>query len=88
MYNCSKFQQTSQCLYQKTVIFWENEIGKHIRNLDPSKAHGHGMLSIRMLKTCVDFVCGTLELIFQFCYENGKFLSEWEKKMLFLYIRK
>ena len=27
-------------------------ISKIIHNLDPNKAHGHDMISIRMLKTC------------------------------------
>ena len=36
------------------------------------------MLSIRMLKICDDSLCG-LGLIFQSCFENGKFPSEWKK---------
>ena len=51
---------------------------KALRNLDPNKAHGHDMLSIRMLKICDDSLCG-LGLIFQSCFENGKFPSEWKK---------
>ena len=34
--------------YLSTVTFYENEIKKAIRNLDPNKAHGHDMLSIHM----------------------------------------
>ena len=37
------------------------------------------MLSIRMLKLCDDSLCGPLWLIFQSCFENGKFPSEWKK---------
>ena len=37
------------------------------------------MLSIRMLKTCDGCPCGPLGLIFQSCFENGKFPSEWKK---------
>ena len=37
------------------------------------------MLSICMLKICDDSLCGPLELIFQSCFENGKFPSEWKK---------
>ena len=57
------------------------------------------MLSIRMLKICGDSLslslslslsiylslslCGLLGLIFQFCFENGKFPSEWKKANVF-----
>ena len=74
--------------YLSTVTFFENEIKKAIRNLNPNKAHGHDMLSIRMLKICDDSLCGPLGLILQFCLENGKFPSEWKKQTLFLLIRK
>ena len=39
---------TNTCL--STVRFSENDILKVIRKLDPSKAHGHDKISIRMLK--------------------------------------
>ena len=45
---------------------------KALRNLDPNKAHGHDMLSIRMLKVCDDSLFGPLGLIFQSYFENGK----------------
>ena len=62
-----------------TVTFYENQIKKTIRNLDPNKTHGHGMFCIHMLKICDDSLCGPLGLIFQSCFENGKFPSEWKK---------
>ena len=66
--------------YLSTVTFYENEIKKAIHNnLDPNKAHEHGMLSIHMLKICGDSLCGLLRSIFQSCFENGKFPSEWKK---------
>ena len=37
------------------------------------------MLSIHMLKICGDSLCGLLRSIFQSCFENGKFPSEWKK---------
>ena len=37
------------------------------------------MLSIRMLKICDDSLCGPLGVIFQSCFENDKFPSEWKK---------
>ena len=61
--------------YLSTVTFYENLIKKAVRNLDPNKAHGHDMLSIRMLKICDDSLCRPLGLIFHPCFENGQNLS-------------
>ena len=49
------------------------------RNLDLNKAHGHDMISIRMVKICDDSICKLLKLIFQSCLESDKFPSEWKK---------
>ena len=62
-----------------TLTFCSDEIKKVIRNLDSNKAHGHDMLSIRILKICDDSLCGPLEFIFHSCIETGKFPSEWKK---------
>ena len=62
-----------------TIDFSNNDILKIIRNLDPNKAHGHDMISIRMVKICDDSVCRPLKLTFQSCLESGKFPSEWKK---------
>ena len=61
-----------------TIDFSNNDILKIIRNLDPSEAHGHDMISIRMVKICDDSICKPLKLIFQSCVESGKFPSEWK----------
>ena len=61
------------------ITFTCDDIATLIRNLDPSKAHGHDMISIRMLKLCGKPICKPLDLIFQSCIKQGKFLSEWEK---------
>ena len=37
-----------------TIVFSEEDIYKIIKNLDPNKAHGHDMISIRM-KNCATF---------------------------------
>ena len=37
------------------------------------------MLSICMFKVFDVSLCGPLGLIFQSCFENGKFPSEWKK---------
>ena len=62
-----------------TIDFSNNDILKIIRNLDPNKAHGHDVISIRMVKICDDFVCKPLKLIFQSCLESGKFPSKLKK---------
>ena len=36
-----------------------------IKKLDPSKAHGHDMIRIRMLKLCGDSILKPLEIIFK-----------------------
>ena len=61
------------------IDFSNNDILKIIRNLDSNKAHGHDMISIRMVKICDDSICKPLKLIFQSCLESGKFPSEWKK---------
>ena len=62
-----------------TIDFSNNDILKIIRNLDPNKAHGHDVISIRMVKICDDFICKPLKLIFQSCLESGKFPSKLKK---------
>ena len=54
-------------------------IYKIIKNLDPNKAHGHDMISIRMIKLCGISIFKPLEIIFQNCLSSGKFPSEWKK---------
>ena len=52
---------------------------KTIQNLNPNKAHGYDLVSIRMLKLCGDSLCRLLELIFKDCLANGIFPSDWKK---------
>ena len=42
-------------------------------------AHGHDMVSIRMIKLCGISLYKLLEIIFQNCLRLGKFPSEWKK---------
>ena len=46
-----------------------------MQNLDPNKAHGHDLLSIRMLKLCGK----SIWFIFQSCIKHGEFPTEWKK---------
>ena len=47
-----------------TLNFSNNDIEKIIQNLDPSKAHGHDKINIRMIIICSKSICKPLELIF------------------------
>ena len=67
-------KRTNNCL--STISFTKDDIAKIIKNLDPNKAHGHDMISIRMLKTCGESVLKPLEPIFKLCIESGKFPIE------------
>ena len=65
-----------------TVTFTSDDIATLIQNLDPNKAHGHDMLSIRMLKLCGKSICKPLDLIFQSCIKHREFPTEcyeWKK---------
>ena len=62
-----------------TVTFTSDDIATLIQNLDPNKAHGHDMLSIRILKLCGKSICKPLDLIFQSCIKHGEFPTEWKK---------
>ena len=62
-----------------TIHFTSDDILKIIKNLDPNKAHGHDMISIRMIKICDASIYKPIEIIFRSCLENGKFPTEWEK---------
>ena len=63
------------------IEFSEEEIYKMIGCLDSNKAHGHDMISIRMLKLCGRSVCKPLKIIFENCLANGYFPDEWKKQM-------
>ena len=71
------FKRTNSLL--STVSFTKDDIAKIIKNLNPNKAHGFDMISIRMIKICGESILKPLELIFKSCLENGKFPNEWKK---------
>ena len=62
-----------------TINFTEDDILNVIRKLDPSKAHGHDQISIRMIQICDKAICKPLHLIFSSCIESGIFPTEWKK---------
>ena len=42
-------------------------------------AHGHDMLSARIIKLCGNSTCKPLSIIFNDCLKEGKFSSDWKK---------
>ena len=62
-----------------TIVFSEEDIYKIIKNLDPHEAHGHDMISFRMIKLRGISICKPLKTVFQNCLRSGKFSSEWKK---------
>ena len=74
-YNLAKLTNKSL----DTVNFSTDYISKIINNLDPNKAHGHDMLSIRMIKLCGNSICKPLSIIFNDCLKEGNFPSDWKK---------
>ena len=61
------------------LVFNSEDIGKVISGLDPSKAHGHDMISIRMIKMCGEFIHKPLEYIFRASLNDERFPPEWKK---------
>ena len=58
-------QITNKCL--DSIHFLSSDIAKIISHLDPNKAHGHDMLSIRMIKLCGNSICKPLSIISNDC---------------------
>ena len=50
-----------------------------MQNSDPSKAHSHDKISIRMIRICCKSICKPLELIFNQYINTGYFLLVWKK---------
>ena len=62
--------------YVSNVEFTKDDIKKIICKLDPNKAHGHNMISIRMLKMSGDAIIKPLFSIFKNCLNCGIFPDE------------
>ena len=54
-------QKTRESL--TTVDLSNNDILKIITKLDPNEAHGHDMISIRIVEIYDDYICKPLKLI-------------------------
>ena len=73
----NSFKRTNNLL--STISFTKDDIANIIKNLNPNKAHGFDMISIRTLKICGDSILKPWELLFKSCIESGKFPIEWNK---------
>ena len=82
MNNSSKLPSTFLKRTEKvisSISFSSNDIVEIIRDLDPNEAHGHDMVSIRMLKICGESISKLLEIIFKFFIGKGQFPGIWKK---------
>jgi hypothetical protein len=62
----------------ENINFTENDILKHIRNLNPNKSHGHDEISIRMIKICDHALTKPLFIIYKNSIEKGTFPNTWK----------
>ena len=62
--------------YLANIEFTKDDIKRIICKLDPNKAHGHDMISIRMLKVSGDAI---IEPRFKICLKCGIFPDDWKK---------
>ena len=61
------------------IVFNSVDIDKAISGLDPNKANGHDMISIRIFKMCGESIHIYFEYIFRPSVNDQGFLSEWKK---------
>ena len=66
-------------IFLSNIPFTEKHIEKVIQNLDSNKAHGHNLISIRMLKICSKSIIKPLLIIYKKRLEKGCFPNEWKK---------
>ena len=76
---CSLLKNESRIPPQLTIRFSENDILKVIRKTDPSKAHDHDRISIRILKLSDKAICKPLHMISMSCLKTGVFPIHWKK---------
>ena len=67
-----------------SMSFISDDIATINRDLDPNRAHGRDMISIRMLKICEESISKSLGIILKSCIGKGQFPDEW--KMWFQFI--
>ena len=62
----------------KSVDFTEQNIVEHIRKLNSNKAHGHDMISIKMMKMFDDSIAHPLFKIYKTCIRKNYFPKKWK----------
>ena len=80
--NSSTLPSTMTILTDKSLVdinITQEKIRKIIKRLDPNKAHGHDMISIRMIQLCGETISKPLEMIYKTCLQLGVYPSEWKK---------
>ena len=65
--------------YLGNIEFAKGDIKRIVCKLDPNKAHGHDMISIRKLKVSGDAIIEPLFKIFKNCLKCGIFPDDWKK---------
>ena len=65
--------------YLANIEFTKDDIKRIICKLNPSKAHGHDMISIRMLRMSSDAIIEPLFKIFKNCLKCRIFPDDWKK---------
>ena len=66
-------------LYQISHLLKKDAEKKLHKNLDWNKAHGHDMISMRILKISGKSIIKPLRIIYKKCLEKGCFRNEWKK---------
>ena len=64
--------------YLDSIYTSSSDIAKKNSQLDPNKAQGHDMPSIRIMKLCGNSICKPLSINFNRCLNERKFLRKWK----------
>ena len=65
--------------FLSNITLTEKDLEKVVQSLDSNKAHGHDMISIRMLKICGESTIKPLLIIYKKCLEKDCFPNERKK---------
>ena len=64
------------------ITFTDDDILKIIRFLNINMAHGHGDISIRVIKICDKAILEPLSKIYKNCIDTGVFSDSWKKSSI------
>ena len=71
-----------------SIKFDNNDILKIIRSLNINKAHGHGDISVWMIKMCDESLVQPFSLTFRGCIDSGVYPDTWKKSNIVLVHKK